>query len=66
MPGKKSDKKETWDLEPPDRPLNPWEPGGDAYARYLAEKAFRKPEKKQDISINAQISKLEERLGHTL
>lgn len=44
---KRGEKKKEWSPDDPNRPLNPWEPGGDEYRKYLKDKmrtnALKKP-----------------------
>ena len=35
---KRGEKRNDWSLDDPNRPLNPWEPGGDEYRKYLKNK----------------------------
>lgn len=35
---KKGEKRKEWSIDDPNRPLNPWEPGGDEYGKYLKNK----------------------------
>lgn len=65
---KKGEKPKTWSMDDPNRPKNPWEPGGDEYSIYLNKKIKEKPEwmKKRDEkpeTVMDIIKRIEKREG---
>jgi len=65
---KKGEKKKEWSPDDPNRPKNPWEPGGDEYSNYLNKKIREKPDWMQKSDENPPnimeiIKKIEERVG---